>query len=84
MAIHSSFLPWRNPWTEKPDGLQSMEFSGKSTVVGCHFLLQGIFPNQGSNLGLLHCRQTLYRLSHQGSQNIKILRTEFSSSLGNA
>ena len=27
--------------------------------MGCHFLLQGIFPTQGSNLGLLHCRQTI-------------------------
>ena len=36
---------------------------GKKAGVGCHSLLQGIFPNQGSNLGLLHCRQTLYRLS---------------------
>ena len=35
--------------------------------MDCHFLLQGIFPNQGSNPGLPHCRQTLYRLSHQGS-----------------
>ena len=35
--------------------------------MGCHFLLQGIFPTQGSNLGLLHCRQTLYHLSYQGS-----------------
>ena len=35
--------------------------------MGCHFLLQGIFLTQGSNPGLLHCRQTLYRLSHQGS-----------------
>ena len=41
----------------------------KNTGVGCHFLLQGIFPTQGSKLGLLHCRQTLYRLSHQGSLN---------------
>ena len=32
--------------------------------MGCHFLLQGIFPTQGSNLGLLHCRQILYRLSY--------------------
>ena len=30
--------------------------------VGCHFLLQGIFPTQGSNPGLLHCRQTLNML----------------------
>ena len=36
----------------------------KNTGVGCHFLLQGIFPTQGLNPGLLHCRQTLYRLSH--------------------
>ena len=44
-----------------------MEFSRQgSTGVGCHFLLQGIFPTQGSNLALLHCRQILYQLSHQG------------------
>ena len=30
------------------------DFSGKNAGVGCHFLLQGIFPNQGSNLHLLH------------------------------
>ena len=35
--------------------------------MGGHALLQGIFPTQGSNLGLLHCRQILYCLSHQGS-----------------
>ena len=35
--------------------------------MGCHFLLQGIFPTQGSNPGLQHCRQTFYCLSHQGS-----------------
>ena len=34
--------------------------------VDCHFLLQGIFPTQESNPGLPHCRQMLYRLSHQG------------------
>ena len=44
-----------NPW----------DFPGKSTGMGCHFLLQGIFLTQGSNPGLLHCR--LYLLSHQGS-----------------
>ena len=42
-------------------------FPGKNTGVGCHFLLQEIFPTQGLNLGLLHCRQTLYHLSHQGN-----------------
>ena len=39
---------------------------GKNTGVGCHFLLQRIFSTQGSNLGLPHCRQMLYHLSHQG------------------
>ena len=34
---------------------------------GSHSLLQGIFPTPGSNLGLLHCRQILYCLSHQRS-----------------
>ena len=39
----------------------------KNTGVGCHALLQGIFPTQGLNLGLPHCRQILYKLSHKGS-----------------
>ena len=39
---------------------------GKNTGVGWHALLQGIFPTQGSNTGLPHCRQILYHLSHQG------------------
>ena len=47
--------------------LHPQNFPSKSTGVGCHFLLQGIFLTQGSNPGLPHCRQTLYRLSHQGS-----------------
>ena len=40
---------------------------GRNTGVGCHALLQGIFPIQGLNSGLQHRRQILYRLSHQGS-----------------
>ena len=40
---------------------------GKNTGVGCHSLLQGIFPIQGLNLGLPHCGQILYCLSHQGN-----------------
>jgi len=47
-------------WTVACQAPLSMGFS-------CHFLLQGIFPMQGSNPGLLHCRQMLYTLSHQGS-----------------
>ena len=45
--------PWNSP--------------GKNTWVGSHFLLQGIFWTQESNLGLSHCRQILYHLSHLGS-----------------
>ena len=42
------------------------DFPGKNTRVGCHFLLQGIFPTLESNPGLLHCR-CMYQLSLQGS-----------------
>ena len=44
----------RCPWNS-PD---------KNTGVGCHFLLWGIFLTQGSNPGLLYCRQILYQLRH--------------------
>ena len=43
---------------------------GKNTGVGCHALFQGIFPTQGSNPGILHCRWILYQLSHKGSPRI--------------
>ena len=42
----------------------------QNTAMGGLSLLQGIFPNQGSNPGLLHCRWILYHLSHQGSPRI--------------
>ena len=47
--------------------LRPWDFPGKSTRVGCHFLLQGIFLTQDSHLDLLQCRQLLYRLSSEGS-----------------
>ena len=43
---------------------------GKNTGVGCHALLQRIFPTQRSNLGLLHFRQILYHLATRDSQSI--------------
>ena len=43
---------------------------GKNTGVGCHALLQGIFPTQELNPALSHCRQILYQLNHQGSPRI--------------
>ena len=54
------------PWIKAYQAPPSMRFSGKNTGVGCHFLLQEIFPTQGLNPGLPHCRHTLYCLSHQG------------------
>ena len=48
--------PWNSP--------------GKNTGVGGHSLLQGIFPTQGLNPGLPHCKRILYQLSHQGSPNM--------------
>ena len=55
------------PWT-----IQSMDFS--RSEVGSLSLLQRIFPAQGSNPGLPHCRQILYHLSYQGSPNFPIQR----------
>ena len=52
---------------------------GKNTGVGCNSLLQGLFPIQGLNLGLLHCRQILYHLSHQGSKTSHNIRRVNSS-----
>ena len=42
-----------------------------NTGVGCYFLFPGIFPTQGLNLCLLHCRWILYLMSHQGSPIVK-------------
>ena len=45
----------------------SIHGDSPGTGVGCHALLQGIFPTQGSNPGLPHCRTIPYHLSHQFS-----------------
>ena len=50
---HGLYRPWNSP--------------GQNTRVGSLSLLQGIFPTQESNQGLLHCRRVLYQLSYQGS-----------------
>ena len=55
----------------QPHGVYSLWNSpGQNTGVGSLSLLQGIFPNQGSNPGLPHCRQIHYQLNHQGSPRI--------------
>ena len=58
------------PWTVAHQAPLSMEFSGKSTVVGHHFLLQGIFLTQGSNLPLLHGKADSLPLSQLRSTRV--------------
>ena len=53
---HGLYSPWNSP--------------GQNTRMGRCSLLQGIFPTQGSNSGLPHCRQILYQLSHKESPRI--------------
>ena len=60
------------PWTVARQAPLSMDSPGKHTGIGSHSLLQGIFLTQGLNLGLLHCRQVLYHLSHRGSPHVQI------------
>ena len=55
VTLQAPLCPWDSP--------------GKNTGVRCHSLLQGIFPTQRLNLGLLHCTQIPYHLRHQGSPN---------------
>ena len=53
LGSHGLYSPWNSP--------------GQNTGVGSPSHLQGIFPTQESNQGLLHCRWILYQLSYQGS-----------------
>ena len=60
--------------TDKPEGVgtlitsQPLIWTKGYTGVGNLSLLQEIFPTQGSNSGLLHCRQILYQLTHREAQ----------------
>ena len=64
---NESYQLFATPWT-----IQSRNSPGRNTGVGCSIFspLQGIFPTQGSNPGLPHCRWILYQWSHQGSTRI--------------
>ena len=69
--VAQSCLTLCNPMDCSPPGSSVHGDSpGKNTRVGCHALLQGIFPTQGLNPGLTHCRQILHHLSHQRSPRI--------------
>ena len=66
-------------WTVAFQTPPVLDFPGKNTWVGCHALLQGIFPTQGSNphfLHLLHHKQILYPLSHLGSLRKRIIQNK--------
>ena len=67
---------WTMDWSPPGSSVHGLEptrllcprdFPGKNTGVGCHFVLQGIFPTQGSNTCLLHWQTFPLPLSHQGS-----------------
>ena len=69
--VIQSCLTLCNPMDWGPPGSSVHGNSpGKNTGVGWHALLQGVFPTQGWNPGLMHCRQILYCLNHQGSPQI--------------
>ena len=57
LGPHGLYFPWNSP--------------GQNTGMCSLSLLQGIFPTQGSNPGLPHCRQILYQLSHKGNPRIR-------------
>ena len=72
-------IKWVSEWAEvaqscltfcNPMGYSPCNSPGQNTWVGSHSLLQGIFPTQGSNPGLLRCRRILYQLSDKGSPRI--------------
>ena len=71
IATHSNTLAWKIPWMEEPGGLQSIGFQSRTRLSDFSFFLQEIFLTEGLNLGLLHCRQMFYHLTHQGSQAIR-------------
>ena len=59
LRLYGLHSPWNSP--------------GKNTRVGCHAVLQGIFPTQGLNPSLTRCKQILYQQNHQGRSPHRIL-----------
>ena len=70
LQLHRLYSPWNSP--------------GQDTGVGSHSFLQGIFPAQGLNPGLPHCRWILYQLNHAGSpRTLEWVAYPFSTDLPN-
>ena len=55
LGLHGLYSAWNSP--------------GQNTGLGSLSILQGLFPTEGSNPGLPHCRRILYQLNHKGSSN---------------
>ena len=77
-------IRWPKYWSFSFSISPSNEYSGlipqgkpKNTGMGSLSLLQGIFPTQGLNPSLPHCRRILYQLSHKGSRNLEGKINEF-------
>ena len=69
-AVSHHVLLFATPWTVAPQAPLSMGLPRQDTEVGCHALLQGTFPTQGSTphlLRLLHRQADSLALSHLGS-----------------
>ena len=69
MLSHSVVSDSATPWTVAHQAPLAMDFPGKNTEVVCHFLLQGIFLDQGSNMNLLHWQADSLPLSHLRAQS---------------
>ena len=80
----SHYVISKTLWLHRPKLsrlLSPWDFPGKNTGVSCHFLLQGIFPTQGSNLRLLHWQADSLLLRHRGSPVDYILDSNFKVTL---
>ena len=84
MLVTQSCLTLATPWTVAhcncTMSLCPWNSLGKNTAVGCNIFFQGIFPTQGLNPGLLHCRQILYCQSHQGRPYLNIIKAKYDKS----
>ena len=77
VLLGQSCLMHCSPMDCSPQALLSKGSLGKSTGVGCYSLSLGIFPAQGLNLSLLHCRQILCHLSHRGRPMLHFVNRQY-------
>ena len=76
-----SCLTLFDPMDCSPPGSCPWNSPGQNIGVGCQAILQGIFLTQGSNPGLLHCKQIPYHLSHQGTRGTREVRQQVAETL---